>query len=108
MWRTACVVSLSLACFVVAPGAWYAQGGPLIFADASLSAGGSNPEWSFFVFANESETPTGTSDLAVLNAFDLTTGDFHQCLAETSYLTVGTTKTALTMIAGPFGSNCEA
>jgi len=108
MRRLTFVFSLML-CSFCSPGLAAAQGnGNPHFTTESLSVDASSSQLMWLAFGNESDGPAGSSGFAVLNAFDLTTGEFRQCLADTFELTVGTTKSILTMTAGPFGFNCAA
>ena len=108
MQRLRVVFSLMLCFFFSSELSVVAQGGNPQFTNASLEASGSTPQVMWLAFGNESDGPNGTSGFAVLNAFDVATGGFQQCVAETFELTVGMTKSILTMTAGPFGFNCAA
>jgi hypothetical protein len=96
-----------MLCSLCTPNLSFAPGkGSAQFATDSLSASASTSQVMWFAFGNRSDGPTGASGFAVLNAFDVATGQFQQ--AETFELTVGTTKSILTMTAWPFGFNCAA
>ena len=82
MGRRSCVVGLMFSCLSIAVVPVFAQTSPQ-FRESSLEASATSAEWAFLAFATVSEGPAGSSGVGVLNAFNLSTGDFFQCSAET-------------------------
>jgi hypothetical protein len=108
MWTRRLVFCVALSTMTVTTGNTRAQstGGAQHFNRDALSAFASTANLSITIFADHSETPSGSSGFAVANIFDLTTGQFTQCSSGSFDLTANNGRAALSF-APAGGFNCS-
>ena len=82
--------------------------GAFAFDMGSLNAFAAAGTQQVFVFAQRSQSPSGTSGFAVLNVFDSSTFTFSQCVAADFDLSINPARSTLSFTTTANGFNCAS